>query len=111
MKKSLFILFVLCGIVMFVGCNSATEVKMISDVTPTVVKTTITGAELYAQTCQSCHGENGIGVQGFTSDMASSDRLHHLDKVMLIAFINDEHPATEVTEPELLQIIAWLGER
>lgn len=47
----------------------------------------VSGAKLFSQTCQTCHGVGGIGVEGLGKDMTHSEFIAGLSDVELLAFV------------------------
>jgi len=54
---------------------------------PSVGVSAAEGEVLYTGTCNTCHGEGGIGIDGLGKPLASSDFVKGLDDAALIDFI------------------------
>ena len=59
-------------------------------VTPTSLEN---GASLYSQGCASCHGENGVGVEGLGTALANSPQVAVLTESEMFAIIRDGRAA------------------
>ncbi|MDE0197297.1 MAG: disulfide oxidoreductase [Caldilineaceae bacterium] len=61
---------------------------------PTVTPTSLeNGASLYSQACASCHGQNGVGVEGLGTALANSPQVSGLTESEMFAIIRDGRAA------------------
>lgn len=69
------------------------------------------GATVFADTCASCHGASGEGVEGYSPSMTEevpelSDA--EIEDVILNGY--EEMPAQDLTAQEVADVIAYLNE-
>ena len=61
---------------------------------PTATPTSLErGAAYYSQACASCHGENGVGVEGLGTALANSPQTSRLTESEMFAIIRDGRAA------------------
>ncbi|NOZ51136.1 MAG: c-type cytochrome, partial [Chloroflexi bacterium] len=51
------------------------------------------GAALFSKTCQACHGEGGVGVEGFGKSLTTSEFVAGLSDAEFMAFVKHGRPS------------------
>ncbi len=93
---------------------------------PTATPTSLEqGATSYSQACASCHGENGVGVEGLGTALANSPQVSGLTESEMFAIIRDGRAAdapnnrtgiamppsggqTSLTDEQIVDIILYI---
>lgn len=97
MKKILIVLLVLTFAVLIIaacgGGGDKSEPAAAPADSAVAAGDAANGGKLFGQTCQACHGEGGIGIEGLGKDMTSSEFIAGLSDAELLEFIKTGRPS------------------
>lgn len=107
------------------GCGGAVEEPPTPAPTPTPSGDAAHGETLFNQTCLSCHGPGGVGIEGLGKDMTTSTFISRKSDDQMVTFIKTGRPTSDplnttgidmppkggnpaLTDAELLDIVAYI---
>jgi disulfide bond formation protein DsbB len=82
----LFVVLICSGVVA-AACGGGSATETTTTTAPTGGGVAASGEHLFEGTCQACHAEGGIGVEGLGKPLAGSDFVQGQSDAALIAFL------------------------